>query len=127
MKPQATKLRAKVKQAIAKPHIVKGDTVLLLRGKEKGRRGAVIAVMPKDGLAIVEGLNIVKRHTKQGRGGAERSSIIEREAPLPICALMVIDPATDLPTRVRRVRTGDRSERVAVRGGAILPSRVAEG
>lgn len=119
-------MKSNAKQAIAKPHVVKGDTVLLRRGKEKGRRGAVIAVLPKEGLAIVEGLNIVKRHTKQGRGGAQRSSIVEREAPLPICALMVIDPKTDLPTRVRRVRIGDRSERVAVRGGAILPSRVAQ-
>jgi large subunit ribosomal protein L24 len=110
------------KKAIAKPHIVKGDTVVLRRGKEKGKRGTVKSVFPGEGLAIVEGLNIVKRHNKQGRAGAQQAGIVEKEAPLPICTLMVIDPKTDLPTRVRRVRTGERSERVAVRSGATLPS-----
>ena len=116
-------MRPKInKSAIAKPHIVKGDTVVLRRGKEKGKRGTVKAVIPSEGLAIVEGLNIVKRHTKQGRAGAQAAGIIEKEAPLPICTLMVIDPKTNLPTRVRRVRTGERSERVSVRSGATLPS-----
>jgi large subunit ribosomal protein L24 len=116
-------MRAQVnKKAIAKPHIVKGDTVVLRRGKEKGKRGTVTAVLPKEGLAIVEGLNVIKRHTKQGKAGAQQSQIIEKEAPLPICTLMVIDPKTNLPTRVRRVRTGERSERVSVRSGATIPS-----
>ncbi len=110
------------KAAIAKPHIVKGDTVVLRRGKDKGKRGTVKAVFPAEGLAVVEGLNIVKRHNKQGRAGAQVAGIIEKESPLPICTLMVIDPTTNLPTRIRRVRTAGRSERVAVRSGATLPS-----
>jgi large subunit ribosomal protein L24 len=91
-------------QAIAKPKIIKGDTVVLRRGREKGKRGTVKAVFPKEGTATVEGLNVVKRHSKQGTDGAKSAGIYEKEAPIPISALSVVDPKTNLPTRVRRVR-----------------------
>ena len=108
-------------QAVAKPHIVKGDTVVLRRGREKGKRGTVKAVFPKDGVATVEGLNVVKRHTKQGANGAKSAGIFEKEAPIPISALQVIDPKTNLPSRVRRVRKDDGSVvRVSVRSGEDL-------
>ena len=58
------------KKAVSKAHVVKGDTVILRRGKEKGKRGIVKAVFPKAGMATVEGMNVVKRHTKQGQAGA---------------------------------------------------------
>lgn len=108
-------------QAVAKPKIVKGDTVLLRRGKEKGKRGIVKAVFPKDGTATVEGMNVVKRHTKPGQAGAQSGGIFEREAPIPLSALMVIDPKTNAPTRVRRVRQADGTTvRVAKRSGEQL-------
>jgi len=91
-------------EAVKKPKIVKGDTVVLRRGRDKGKRGTVKAVFPKDGVATVEGLNVVKRHSKQGTGGAKSAGIFEKEAPIPLSALQVIDPKTNLPTRVRRVR-----------------------
>ncbi len=98
--------------------IVKGDTVVIRRGKEKGKRGTVKAVFPKADKATVEGLNVVKRHTKQGMGGAKAAGIFEKEAPLPLSALMLVDPKTNLPTRVRRVRKADGTTvRVAVRSG----------
>jgi large subunit ribosomal protein L24 len=106
--------------AIAKPHIVKGDTVVLRRGREKGKRGIVKAVFPKDGTATVEGMNVVKRHSKQGVAGATSAGIYEKEAPLPICALQVIDPKSNLPTRVRRIRRDGNVLRVAVRSGEDL-------
>jgi large subunit ribosomal protein L24 len=111
-------------EAIAKPHLVKGDTVVLRRGKEKGKRGIVKAVFPKDGTATVEGLNVVKRHTKPGQAGGQQSGgIFEKEAPIPLCALQVIDPKTSLPTRIRRIRQTDGSSvRVAVRSGEHLPN-----
>jgi large subunit ribosomal protein L24 len=110
-------------QAIAKPHVAKGDTVVIRRGKEKGKRGVVKAVFPKDGTATVEGLNVIKRHTKPGQAGAQQSGgIFEKEAPLPICVLQIIDPKTNLPTRIRRQRTADGvTVRVAVRSGEQLP------
>ena len=74
-------------ERVAKPTIVKGDTVVLRRGREKGKRGTVKAVFPKDGTATVEGLNVVKRHTKQGVDGAKTAGIYEKEAPIPLSAL----------------------------------------
>jgi large subunit ribosomal protein L24 len=105
-------------EPIAKPHIKKGDTVVLRRGREKGKRGNVKAVFPKDGTATVEGMNVVKRHTKQGADGSKSAGIFEKEAPIPISALQLIDPKTNLPTRVRRIRKDNgETVRVAVRSG----------
>ena len=104
--------------AIAKPHIIKGDTVVLRRGREKGKRGTVKAVFPKLGTATVEGINVVKRHSKQGVDGAKSAGIFEKEAPIPISALQLIDPKTNLPTRVRRIRKDNgETVRVALRSG----------
>jgi len=109
-------------EAVKKPKIVKGDTVVLRRGRDKGKRGTVKAVFPKDGVATVEGLNVVKRHSKQGTGGAKSAGIFEKEAPIPLSALQVIDPKTNLPTRVRRVRKDNGDVvRVSVRSGEDLP------
>ena len=114
------------KQAVAKAHVVKGDTVVLRRGRDKGKRGTVKSVHPKDGMAMVEGLNMVKRHSKQGTDGAKSAGIFEKEAPIPLSALQVIDPKTNLPTRVRRVRKDDGTyARVAVRSGEdiLVPTK----
>jgi large subunit ribosomal protein L24 len=101
-------------------HLVKGDTVVLRRGKEKGKRGVVKAVYPKRGSALVEGINVVKRHTKQGVKGSRQAGIFEKEAPIPISALMVVDPKTSAPTRVRRSQTGEGRQRVSARSGESL-------
>lgn len=100
--------------------IVKGDMVVLRRGKEKGKRGLVKAVYPKRGCALVEGVNVVKRHTKQGVGGARQAGIFEKEAPIPISSLMVVDPKTSTPTRVRRKQTSEGHVRVSSRSGETL-------
>jgi len=114
------------RQAVAKPHVVKGDTVVLRRGKDKGRRGVVKHVWPKNGCATVEGLNIVKRHTKAGATGVKSGGILEMEAPVPLSALMVIDPKTDLPTRVRRVRQPDgTTARIGKSGEPLLATSKA--
>jgi large subunit ribosomal protein L24 len=110
-----------VDYSVRKPKIVKGDTVVLRRGKEKGKRGVVKAVFPKDGAATVEGLNVVKRHTKAGQDGSRAGGIFEKEAPIPLGALMVIDPKTNAPTRVSRIRQKDgTSVRVAKSGEQLL-------
>jgi large subunit ribosomal protein L24 len=97
---------------VSKPFIVKGDTVMIRRGKEKGKRGTVKAVFPDKGIATVEGLNIVKRHTKQGQqsgqmSAAQSGGIIEKENPLPISALQYVCEKCKEPTRLRRGRTPD--------------------
>jgi large subunit ribosomal protein L24 len=96
----------------AKATIVKGDTVMIRRGKEKGKRGTVKAVFPGAGMATVEGLNIVKRHTKQqaqqgNMSAAQSGGIVEKEAPLPISALQYVCEKCKTPTRTRRGRTAD--------------------
>ena|SRR5579872_5977337 len=101
-------------------HIAKGDTVVLRRGKEKGKRGIVKAVYAKQGCALVEGVNVVKRHTKQGMGGSRQAGIFEKEAPLPISALMVVDPKSGVPSRVRRKQTAEGRVRVSARSGEPL-------
>lgn len=103
-------------------HLARGDTVVLRRGKEKGKRGVVKAVYPRAGYALVEGINVVKRHTKAGAAGSRQAGIFEKEAPIPISALMVVDPKSSAPTRVRRMQTADGRVRVSVRSGEHLPA-----
>ena len=107
-----------------KSSILKGDTVMILRGKERGKRGTVKAVHPDSGTATVEGLNIVKRHTKQGTqqqnmgGSAQTGGIVEKEAPLPLGALQYVCEKCKAPTRIRRTRTADgKVHRTCVRCG----------
>jgi large subunit ribosomal protein L24 len=106
------------------PHIIKGDTVMLRRGKEKGKKGIVKAVFPRANVALVEGINVVKRHTKQGAGGAKSAGIYEKEAPIPLSALALVDPKTNLPTRVRMVASEEGRVRVTRRSGEALPVSV---
>jgi large subunit ribosomal protein L24 len=97
----------------AKAHLIKGDTVLIRRGKERGKRGTVKAVQIGAGTATVEGANIVKRHMKQGTKSTnigrstQTGGIIEKESPLPISALQYICEKCKAPTRLRRGRSGD--------------------
>lgn len=76
-----------------------GDTVLITNGREKGKQGKVSRVIPKEQRVIIEGLNLVKRHTKP-RGQARRGGIIDKEAPLHISNVMVICPNCGRPTRI---------------------------
>ena len=106
-----------------KSFVLKGDTVMIRRGKEKGKRGVVKAVYPAAGKATVEGLNIVKRHTKQGAqggnmGSAQTGGIIEKEAPLPVSVLQYVCEKCKTPTRLRRGRSTDgRSHRLCAKCG----------
>ncbi len=82
-------------------HVRKGDTVLVLTGEYAGSRGRVLRVFPKKGRALVEGVNMVKRHTRARRPG-EQSGILEKEAPVHVSNLMVICPRCGQPTRVKK-------------------------
>lgn len=96
-----------------KIRILKGDTVMVRRGKERGKRGTVKAVQSGAGVATVEGVNVVKRHAKQGSktgnmGGAmQTGGIIEKEAPLPLSALQYVCEKCKQPSRLRHGRTAD--------------------
>ncbi len=82
--------------------IRKNDSVIVIAGREKGKRGKVHSVIPKEGKLLVEGVNIVKRHMKP-RGVARQAGIIEKEAPLRISNVMLVCSKCNRPTRVGSV------------------------
>jgi large subunit ribosomal protein L24 len=94
----------------AKSRIRKGDTVVVIAGRERGKSGKVLSVDPSAGTVLVEKLNIVKRHTKPNQK-VKQGGIIEREAPLAISNVMFLCPVTRKPTRlgVRRLEDGRRA------------------
>jgi len=95
-----------------KSKLIKGDLVMVRRGKEKGKRGTVKAVFPRTGLATVEGLNVVKRHTKQGMGGAKSAGIYEKESPLPLSALQYVCTKCNQPSRIKYHNGPEGKQRV---------------
>src|ERR687886_2292845 len=81
-------------------HVVKGDTVRVMRGEDKGKEGKILRVYPKTGRVVIEGVNIVKRHRK-ARRPEEQSGIIDFPAPIAASKVMLLDPKTGAPTRTR--------------------------
>ena len=97
--------------------IKKGDTVLVLSGRERGKRGVVREVRPKKGTALVQDVNISKRHMKP-TGNARQAGIIDKEQPIHLSNLALIDPRSTKPTRVRiGALTGGKKVRIAVASG----------
>ncbi len=84
----------------------RGDLVKVIAGKDKGKSGKVLTVLPKKGKLLIERVNLVKRHTKPNQA-APQGGIIEKEAPIAIGKVMVLDPRTSLPTRLGRKRLPD--------------------
>jgi len=99
--------------------IRKGDKVVVITGRDKGRDGEVIKVNPKENTALVRGLNMVKRHQKQTQNRA--SGIITKEAPIHLSNLAVADPKDGKPTRVGfRINDDGNKVRVARRSGEVI-------
>jgi large subunit ribosomal protein L24 len=90
--------------------IKKGDNVMVIAGNYKGKTGRVLSVLRKDYKAIVEGVNIVSKHTKPNQKHPD-GGIIKKEAPVQISNLMLVDPKTSQPTRIGR-RLNDNGELV---------------
>ena len=86
-----------------KIHIKKGDTVYVNSGESKGQQGRVLEVIRKTDKAIVEGINLVSRHTKPN-AKSPQGGILKKEAPVHVSNLMLVDPATGKPTRIGRKR-----------------------
>jgi len=111
------------------PKIRSGDIVQVISGKDAGKQGRVLRVDPKKSRLFVEGLNVVKRHQrprslKDTQRGGKVGGVIEKEGPIHISNVMVVDPDDDRPTRVRVERAADGGrQRVAVRTGTRLQER----
>ncbi len=104
---------------MAAAKIKKGDSVVVRSGKDKGRTGTVLQVMPQDGKVLVEGVNVATRHRKptqmNPQGGIER-----REAPMAISKVSLADPKDGKPTRVRFEVKDGKKVRVAVKSGEAI-------
>jgi large subunit ribosomal protein L24 len=99
--------------------IKKGDRVVVLAGRDKGRSGEVISVQPKERRAIVHGINMVKRHQKQT--GKQESGIVSKEATIDLSNLGIADPKDGKPTRVGfKVLDDGRKVRFAKRSGDLI-------
>ena len=104
-----------------KTKIRKGDSVIVIAGKNRGTRGKVLRMLPQTGKAIVEGVNMIKRHTKPNPQRQIQGGVVEREAPIALCKLMLIDPDGGKPTRVGWKRGDDGTvTRIAKRSGAEI-------
>jgi large subunit ribosomal protein L24 len=97
------------KQALKKSRIHKGDTVIVIAGRDRGKSGKVLSVDPTAGKVVVEKLNMIKRHTKPNQK-VKQGGILEREAPFAISNVMYLCPVTQKPTRLG-VRTLDDGQR----------------
>jgi large subunit ribosomal protein L24 len=110
---------------VYKPHVKKGDEVLVLAGRSRGERGRVVSVDPQRERAVVEGVNLVTKHQRsQGRNSPaaaqQQSGRIEKPAPIHVSNLMVIDPGNNQPTRVQHKQVEGKWVRVGKRSGEPL-------
>jgi len=101
----------------------RGDTVVVISGKYKGKQGRIKKILVEDEKVIIEGINLVKRHMKPNPRN-QQGGIIEKEAPLWACKVMPIDPKTNKPTRVKiKVDENGMKTRVAKSGAVIEAER----
>ena len=102
-------------------HVLKGDTVRVMRGDDKGKEGKIIRVYLKTGRVTIEGVNIVKRH-RRARTPDEQSGIVDFPAPIHASNVLLLDPKSGNPTRTRRQIDEDGTkERIAVKSGEAIP------
>ena len=99
-----------------KLHIKKGDTVYVNAGNDKGKTGKVLSVIPAEDRAVVEGVNMVKKHTKPN-ANQPQGGIVEQEAPIHISNLNLIDPVSGKATRVGVKMDGEKKVRYAKKSG----------
>jgi large subunit ribosomal protein L24 len=100
--------------------IRRDDRVVVISGKDRGKTGKVLRVDPAKQRVWVEGLNIIKRHQKPLPGREAQAGVVEREAPIHVSNVALIDPKDDKPTRVRVVREDGGRKRVSTRSGSNL-------
>ena len=104
---------AKHKQKIK---LRKGDTVIVITGKDKGRKGDILKIMPAENRALVQGINKVKRHQRQS--ASEQGGIVEKEAPVHISNLAIADPKDGAPSKIGfKILNDGRKVRFAKRSG----------
>ena len=105
--------------SLIKLHVKKGDTVVVLSGKDKGKQGKIISAMPRAGKVIVEGINKVKRHSKPSLK-VPQGGIITKEMPLHACKVQLVCPACNKPTRIGHKDVNGKNSRVCKKCGEVI-------
>ncbi|MBI5004882.1 MAG: 50S ribosomal protein L24 [Candidatus Lloydbacteria bacterium] len=100
-------------------HIKKNDTVAVITGKDKGKKGKILKAFPKEGRVVVEGVNIKKRHQRARRGG-QKGQIVEYPAPMHVSNVMLVDSKSGKPSRVRMKTDGNKKVRVSAKSGNAI-------
>jgi large subunit ribosomal protein L24 len=103
-----------------KLHVKKDDTVIVITGKDKGKKGRIIAAYPRENRVLVEGVNMVKKHAKPTQQNPQ-GGILDQEAPIHVSNVMLVDPKTNKPTRVGyKVLENGQKVRVAKKSGEVI-------
>jgi large subunit ribosomal protein L24 len=106
--------------ANAKLHVKKGDLVVVISGKDKGKKGRILTAYPSDQRVLIEGVNIVKRHTRPNAVN-QQGGIIEKEAPIHVSNVAIADPKTGAPSRIGyKVLENGNKVRYAKKSGEVL-------
>ena len=105
--------------SLVKLHVKKGDTVVVLSGKDKGKQGKIITAKPADGKVVVEGVNKVKRHSKPSLK-VPNGGIIAKEMPLHACKVQLVCPACSKPTRIGHKEVNGKNARVCKKCGEVI-------
>ncbi|MFC4765938.1 50S ribosomal protein L24 [Effusibacillus consociatus] len=101
-------------------HVRKGDQVMVIAGKDKGKKGKILEAYPSEGRVLVEGVNIIKRHTRPDQANPQ-GGIVEREAPIHASNVMILDPKSGEPTRIgKKILTDGKKVRYAKKSGEVL-------
>jgi large subunit ribosomal protein L24 len=105
---------------MAYSHVRKGDTVVVVAGKERGKRGKVLRVFPDEGRVVVERINMIKKHQRPTQK-LRQGGIIEREGSIHLSNVMLLDPRNDKPTRLGvRILSDGKKVRLAKRSGEMI-------
>ena len=99
--------------------IKKGDNIIVIAGKDKGKKGKVVRALPVDSKVVVEGINMRKKHQRAGKG-RQKGQIIDIAMPIHISNVMIEDPKTGKPTRVGKRIAGGKRIRIAKKSGTEL-------
>ncbi|WP_426449939.1 50S ribosomal protein L24 [Paenibacillus sp. S-38] len=103
-----------------KLHVKKEDTVIVITGKDKGKKGRVIAAFPRENRVLVEGVNMIKKHAKPSQQNPQ-GGILNQEAPIHASNVMLVDPKSGQPTRVGyKVLENGKKVRVAKKSGEVI-------
>lgn len=105
--------------SLVKLHVKKGDTVVVLSGKDKGKQGKIITALPRAGKVIVEGINKVKRHSKPSLK-VPQGGIVTKEMPLHACKVQLVCPACNKPTRIAHKQLNGKNARVCKKCGEVI-------